>query len=123
MEMTTPLTISIRVESLTKSLEKLSLPLLSWFKEEKHKLNPDKCHLIVSSTEITKFELGKFTITDFFFFFFKKLLHINDRLKLHYHIESLCKMPNLKSSALSHIVPFADLSQKSFVQCLFLVTV
>ena len=70
MEMTTPLTISIRVESLTKSLAKLSLPLLSWFKEEKHKLNPDKCHLIASGTEITKFELGKFTITDFFFFFF-----------------------------------------------------
>ena len=71
----------------------------------------------------TKFELGKFTITDFF----KKKKNyctlLNDRLKLHYHIESLCKMANLKSSALSHIVPFADLSQKSFVQCLFLVTV
>ena len=74
MQMTTPLTISIRVESLTKSLEKLSLPFLSWFKEENHKLNPDKCHLIVSGTEIQNLNWVNLPLQ--IFKKKKKLLHI-----------------------------------------------
>ena len=46
-----PYTINKNTDSVTKSLEELSIPLLSWFKENKLKLNSDKCHLIVSGTK------------------------------------------------------------------------
>ena len=49
-----PYTINQHTDSLTKLLEELSIPLLSWFKENKLKLNLDKCRLIVSCTENTK---------------------------------------------------------------------
>ena len=50
--------------SVTKSLEELSIPLLSWFKEKKFKLNRDNCHLIVSGSENAKFKLDDSTITN-----------------------------------------------------------
>ena len=60
----TPYTINQNTDSVTKSLEELSIPLLSWFKENKLKLNLDKCHLIVSCTENAKIKLDEFTITN-----------------------------------------------------------
>ena len=80
---------------MTKSLEKLSVPLLRWFKENKLKLNLDKCHLIVSGTENAKIKLDDLIITNS-----KKenLLGIifNHELKFQYHIENLCKKASLK---------------------------
>ena len=47
-----PYTINRNTDSVTKSLEELSIPLLSWFKENKLKLNLlDQCHLVVSGLE------------------------------------------------------------------------
>ena len=46
-----PYTINKNTDSVTKSLEELSIPLVSWFKENKLKLNLDKCNLIVSGTK------------------------------------------------------------------------
>ena len=60
----TPYTINQNTDSVTKSLEELSIPLLIWFKEKKLKLNLDKCHLIVSGTENAKINLDDFTITN-----------------------------------------------------------
>ena len=49
---------------MTKSLEELSNPLLSWFKENKLKLNLEKCHLIFSGIENEKIKLDDFTIAN-----------------------------------------------------------
>ena len=89
----------------------LSIPLLSWFKENKLKLNLDKCHLIVTGSENAKIKLDDFTITNSKK---EKLLGIifDDKLKFQYHIENLCKKTSLKLSALSRVVPFVDLPQK-----------
>ena len=46
--------INKTTDYVTKSLEELSIPLLSCFKENKLKLNLDNSHLIVSGTENTK---------------------------------------------------------------------
>ena len=60
----TPYTVNKNTDSVTKSLEELSIQLLSWFKENKLKLNLDKYHLIVSGTENAKIKLDDFTITN-----------------------------------------------------------
>ena len=62
----TPYTINHNTDSVTKSLKKLSILLLSWFKESKLQLNLDKCRLMlvmlisvpVSGTEIASFKDG-----------------------------------------------------------------
>ena len=64
MQMITSLTLSTKIQTTNKSLEELSIPILSWFKENKLKLNLDKCHLIVSGTENAKIKLDDFTITN-----------------------------------------------------------
>ena len=50
----TPYTINQSTDSVTESLEELSISLLRWFKENKLKLNLDQCHLIVSGSENAK---------------------------------------------------------------------
>ena len=60
----TPYTVNKNTDSVTKSLEELTIQLLSWFKENKLKLNLDKYHLIVSGTENAKIKLDDFTITN-----------------------------------------------------------
>ena len=119
----TPYTINQNSDSVTKSLEDLSIPLLSWSKENKLKLNLDKCHLIVSGTENTKIKLDDFTITNSKK---EKLLGIifDDKLTFQYHIENLCKKVRLKLSALSRVAPFyRSATKENFIQCLFSVTV
>ena len=99
---------------MTKSLEETSISLLNWFKENRLKLNLDKCHLIVSGTENAKIKLDGFAITNS-----KKgkLLGIifDDKLKFQYHIENLCKKTSLKSRTLSRVAPFVDLPQKKIL--------
>ena len=60
----TPYTINQNTDLVTKSLEELSIPFLSWFQENKLKLNLDKCLLIVSGTVNAKIKLNDFTITN-----------------------------------------------------------
>ena len=60
----TPYTINQDTDSVTIKLEDLSVPLLHWFKENKLKLNLDKCHLTVSGSENAKIKLDDFTITN-----------------------------------------------------------
>ena len=100
-------------DSVTKLLEELSIPILSWFKENKLKLNLDDCHLIVSDTENAKIKLDGFTITNSKK---EKLLGIvfDDRVNFQYPIKNLCKEGSLKLSAMSHVALLVDLSQKKF---------
>ena len=118
-----PYTINPNADSVTKSLQELSIPFLNWFKENKHKVNLDKCHLIVSGSENAKINLDDFTITNSKK---EKLLGIifDDKLKFQYHIENFCKKASLKLSALSRVIPFCrSATKESFIQRFFSVTV
>ena len=80
-------------------------------KENKLKLNLDKCHFIVSGTEDAKIQVNDFTITNSKK---EKLLGIisDDKLKCQYHIENLRKKASLKLSSLSRVALFVDLPRK-----------
>ena len=106
MQVATPLTLSTKIQTLW--------PILNWFKENKLKLNLDKCHLIVSAAENAKIKLNDFTITNSKK---EKLLGIifDGRLKFQYHIENFCKKARLKLSVLSRVPPFVDLPQKKIL--------
>ena len=47
----TPFVSGDRLDDVLDSLENASLKLLDWFSRNQMKTNPDKCHLLTSSTD------------------------------------------------------------------------
>ena len=76
-------------------LPTLSIPPLKRFKENKLKLNLNKCHSIVNGTENAKIKLEDFTFTNSKN---KNLLgnFFDDTLKFQYRISILSKKASLK---------------------------
>ena len=58
----TPFTSANNIDDLIDSLEKVSSSLFKWFKGNLFKGNPGNCHLLVSTTEKTKINIGEFSI-------------------------------------------------------------
>ena len=56
----TPFTSANNIDDLTDSLEKASISLFKWFKDNLFKGNPDKYHLLVSTNEKTKINRENF---------------------------------------------------------------
>ena len=49
-------------EEVIRTLEQIPKPLIKWFKDNKMKLNPDKCHLILSGKENREINVGNVVI-------------------------------------------------------------
>ena len=81
---TTPYDVSDNIDDLISSLKKSSKDQLKWFDDNLMKSNPDKCHLLVSSCEKIKMEIGNFQIEKSTC---EKLLGVdfNNRLPFDYH--------------------------------------
>ena len=75
---------------MISSLEKSSKDLLKWFDDNLMKSNPNKCPLLVSSSEKIKMEISEFERENSAC---EKLLgvHFDNRLTFDYHISGLCK--------------------------------
>ena len=58
----TPFALANNIDDLIDSLEKASSSLFKWFKDNLFKGNTDKCHLLVSTNEKTKINIGEFSI-------------------------------------------------------------
>ena len=58
----TPFISANNIDDLIDSPEKASSRLFKWFKDNLFKGNPDKCHLLVSTNEKTKINIGEFSI-------------------------------------------------------------
>ena len=100
-----------------------TFPLLSWFKENKRKVNLDKCPLFISGPENVKIILNDFTIINSKK---EKLLctFFDDGLKFRYIIENMCKKASLKLSGLFCVAPTCQSTMKeNFIQSVFSVTV
>ena len=48
----TSYTVHINANDVVKSLEETSKLLIEWFKDEKMKLNLDKCYLVLSGSDV-----------------------------------------------------------------------
>ena len=58
----TPFTSANNTDDLTDPLEKVCSSLFKWFKDNLFNGNSDKCHLLVSTNEKTKINIGEFSI-------------------------------------------------------------
>ena len=55
-------TVQEDTSEVVNSLEEISKSLIEWFKDNEMKLNPDKCHLVLSDSDIKTINVGNFTI-------------------------------------------------------------
>ena len=58
----TPYTVNENAEEVIRTLEQISKPLLQWCKDNKMKLNSDKCYLILSRKEKRGINAGNIVI-------------------------------------------------------------
>ena len=107
----TPFTSANNTDDLIDSLEKASSSLFKWFKDNLFKGNPDKCHLLVSTNEKTKINIGEFSIENSDC---EKLLgvKIDNKLTFDYHVSDMCKKANRKINALARIAPFININKR-----------
>ena len=69
------------IDEIIFSLQESSKKLFKWFADNQMKTNEDKCHLIVSTNELTEIQRGDFTIKDSAS---EKLLGVNINSKLNF---------------------------------------
>ena len=115
----TPFTSAKNIDDLIYSLEKASSSMLKWFKDNLFKGNPDKCHLLVSTNEKTKINIGEFSIESSDC---EKLLgvKIDNKLTFDCHASDMCKKANRKINALARIAPFININKKRILMNSFL---
>ena len=89
----TPFTSANNIDDLINSLEKASSSLFKWFKNNLFKGNPDKRHLLVSTNEKAKINIGEFSIENSDC---EKLLgvKIDNKLTFDCHVSDICKKAN-----------------------------
>ena len=114
----TPYIIDDTVEGVIKSLEEVSKKLFKWFDDNLMKSNADKCHLLVSTNETVKIQVGNYNIANRKC---EKLLGINFDHNLNFdkHLSELCKKSSRKINALSRITPYMNVSKKRILMNAF----
>ena len=69
------------------------------------KANPDKCHLLISSTSQSELKIGNVTVK---ISICEKVLgiKIDNKLRLNAHVEGLCKKVSSKMHTLDRVTPY-----------------
>ena len=98
--------------------EQISKPLLQWFKDNKMKLNPDKCHLTLSGKVNRGINVGNVVIKNSQN---EKLLRVffNEKATFGYHIENMCIKASRKLQAFTRVAPYIDLSKRNLLMNAF----
>ena len=102
------------IDEVIFSLQESSKKLFKWFYDNQIKTNEDKFHLIVSTNELTKIQIGDFSIKNSAN---EKLLGVNIDSKLNFdcHVNHLCNKANKKLRALARVTPYMTLDKKKIV--------
>ena len=102
------------VSGLIKSLEEASKELFKWFDDNLMKVNPDKCHLLVSTNVNVAIRIGNFRIENTKR---KKLLGIkfDNKVSFDYHLSEICKEASRKLYALGRVTPYMNLSKRKIL--------
>ena len=101
-------TVNENAIEVIRTLEQICKPLLKWFKDNKMKLNPHKCHLILSGKENVGINVGNVVIKNSRK---EKLLGVffDEKATFGYHIENMCIKAGRKLQTLARIAPSMDL--------------
>ena len=110
----TPCTNSNDVNGIIKSLEEASEKLLKWFDDNVMKINPGKCHLVVSTNGNVAIRIENFQIEATKR---EKLIgtQFDNKLAFDYHLSKTCKKVSKKLYALGRVTPYMNLSRRKIL--------
>ena len=106
------------IDNVIASLEEASNALFDWFKNNRLKSNPDKCHALVSTIKPLDIKIGDYKVGNSEC---EKLLgvKIDANLSFDIHISDLCKKASRKISALARVAPFMSLGKRKLLMNAF----
>ena len=115
---TTPFIVENDLEDVITSLEKASVDLFNWFKNNRLKSNADKFHVLISTNKPVSVNIGNYTIENSRC---EKLLgvKIDANLNFNDHISDLCKKASRKIHALARVTPFMALEKRKLIMNAF----
>ena len=108
------------IDKVIFSLQESSKNLFKWFADNQMKTNEGNYPLIVSTNELTEFEIGDFSIKNSAN---EKLLGVNIDSKLNFdcHVNHLCNKTNEKLRSLARVTPYITLEKKKIVMNSFFI--
>ena len=115
---TTHFIVEDNTENLIASLEEASNNPFVWFKNNRLKSNPDKCHALISTNRHLDNKIGDHTIGNSEC---EKLLGVKIDVNLNFnnHISDLCKKATKKISALARVAPFVGFNKRKLLMNAF----
>ena len=117
----TPYVIGNGAKEAINSLKEASDELFYWFANNQMKANPDKCHLLTSSSDKVSICVDNYNIKSSKC---EKLLgiKIDNKLNFNTHVDEICKKAGQKLNALSRVTPYMDLSKRCLLLNAFFIS-
>ena len=118
---TTPYSCAQDISSVISELQRIAKKVFDWFKNNHMKVNPGKCHVILSSNTQKEIRFGNTLIASSLS---EKLPRItsNSELKFEEHINKICNIVNKKLNALHRIASHMSKSEKKLLLRAFIKT-
>ena len=100
----TPYPSAKNIENVIEPLERTSVSLIRWFENKLLKVNADKFHSLVSTSQEVSLNINTFKIKNSDF---EKLLGVkfDSKLRFDQHITDLCRTASRKIHALARVTP------------------
>ena len=114
---TTPYVIDNNAEEVASELKAITQKLFTWFTQNKMKVDLNKCHLFLSTTDVFKFEISETVIRNSNS---KRLLGVtfDNKLNFENHIITIFQRPNRKLNVLARLTPYIELGKHPFKELL-----
>ena len=108
---TTPYVIGNNAEEVVSELKAITQKLFIRLAQNEMKANFNKCHLLLSITDASSFEISETVIRNSNS---KKLLGVtfDNKLKFEKHIITICQRANRKLNALARLTPYMELEKE-----------
>ena len=118
---TTPYVCAMDLQEVLEKLERCSVKALNWFEYNYMKMNPDKCHLIVSGFKHEQM----FAKLDQQIIWEQREVNllgviIDNRLTFESHVAKICTTANKKLNALFRLAKYLDFDKKRLLFRTFL---
>ena len=118
---TTPYVIGNNAEEVVSELKAITQKLFIWFTQNEMKANLNKCHLLLSITDVFNFEISETVIRNSNS---KKLLGVtfDKELKSEKNIITICQRANRKLNALARLTPYMELEKRRMLVNAFFIS-